>query len=50
MLNENLSYVDLIKKLQNKTDNIRNVCVLAHVDHGKKIKKKSKEINQNILK
>jgi len=36
MLNENLSYIDIIKKLQHKTENIRNVCVLAHVDHGKK--------------
>ena len=35
MLNENLSYLDIIKKLQKKTNNIRNVCVLAHVDHGK---------------
>jgi translation elongation factor EF-G len=37
MLNENTSYLDMIKLLQNKTENIRNVCVLAHVDHGKKI-------------
>jgi translation elongation factor EF-G len=34
MFNENLSYIDIIKKLQHKTENIRNVCVLAHVDHG----------------
>jgi len=45
MLNQNLSYLDLIKKLQNKIENIRNVCVLAHVDHGKNnnlIKRKNK--------
>ena len=34
MFNENISYIDIIKKLQHKTENIRNVCVLAHVDHG----------------
>ena len=34
MFNENLSYLDIIKKLQKNTENIRNVCVLAHVDHG----------------
>ena len=26
---------DIISDLQKKTDNIRNVCILAHVDHGK---------------
>ncbi len=34
MLNENLSYIDIIKKLRYRTEKIRNVCVLAHVDHG----------------
>lgn len=24
-----------LSELQNKTDNIRNICILAHVDHGK---------------
>ena len=26
--------VEIIKSLQSKTENIRNLCVLAHVDHG----------------
>ncbi|XP_054160603.1 elongation factor-like GTPase 1 [Oppia nitens] len=26
---------DIVKALQDRVDNIRNVCVLAHVDHGK---------------
>lgn len=26
--------VDIIKSLQPKTEYIRNLCVLAHVDHG----------------
>lgn len=34
MLNENIPYIEIIKKLQHKIENIRNVCVLAHVDHG----------------
>jgi ribosome assembly protein 1 len=32
---EELHPFDLIRKLQQKTENIRNICVLAHVDHGK---------------
>ena len=32
---EELSPLDLIRKLQNNSENIRNICVLAHVDHGK---------------
>lgn len=27
--------VEKIKELQKKTKNIRNICILAHVDHGK---------------
>lgn len=27
--------LDKIKELQQKTQNIRNICILAHVDHGK---------------
>ena len=29
------SHHDLIQILQKNTSNIRNICVLAHVDHGK---------------
>lgn len=32
---EELHPFDLIRKLQQNTENIRNICVLAHVDHGK---------------
>lgn len=32
---EELTTIEVIKKLQHKTENIRNICVLAHVDHGK---------------
>jgi hypothetical protein len=35
MNTDNLSQIDIVKKLQQRTENIRNVCVLAHVDHGK---------------
>lgn len=34
MISENISPIDIIKKLQYKTENVRNICVLAHVDHG----------------
>ena len=34
-INEELSPFNLIRKLQPRTENIRNICVLAHVDHGK---------------
>ena len=27
--------VQLLEQLQKNTENIRNVCILAHVDHGK---------------
>jgi ribosome assembly protein 1 len=30
-----LSGVDKMIRLQKNTANIRNICVLAHVDHGK---------------
>jgi translation elongation factor EF-4 len=33
-MNDNLSPMEIIKKLRYRTNNIRNVCVLAHVDHG----------------
>jgi ribosome assembly protein 1 len=26
---------ELLKKLQGQPDSIRNICILAHVDHGK---------------
>ena len=29
--------IDKIKDLQLNVKNIRNICILAHVDHGKKI-------------
>ena len=29
------SHHDLIQIMQKNTSNIRNICVLAHVDHGK---------------
>jgi ribosome assembly protein 1 len=32
---EELTQSEIIKNLQHKTNNIRNICVLAHVDHGK---------------
>jgi translation elongation factor EF-G len=27
--------IQKIKDIQKRTENIRNVCILAHVDHGK---------------
>ena len=27
--------IQKIKTLQNNVENIRNICILAHVDHGK---------------
>lgn len=27
--------IERIRQLQKQTDNIRNICILAHVDHGK---------------
>lgn len=27
--------IDKLKQLQNNPSNIRNICILAHVDHGK---------------
>ncbi|OQR73022.1 elongation factor Tu GTP-binding domain-containing protein 1-like, partial [Tropilaelaps mercedesae] len=27
--------IQLLEQLQKKTANVRNVCILAHVDHGK---------------
>ena len=27
--------VEIIKDLQHNKENIRNICILAHVDHGK---------------
>lgn len=28
-------YTEIINNLQKKAENIRNICILAHVDHGK---------------
>jgi ribosome assembly protein 1 len=28
-------HIEKIKKLQKNVENIRNICILAHVDHGK---------------
>jgi len=36
MNTEFINPVEVIKSLQSKTEYIRNLCVLAHVDHGKK--------------
>lgn len=34
MNSDNQNIFDIIKKLQHVPPNIRNVCVIAHVDHG----------------
>ena len=36
MNTEFINPVEVIKSLQSKTEYIRNLCVLEHVDHGKK--------------
>lgn len=32
---EGLSWLDKVKELQTYSDRVRNICILAHVDHGK---------------